>query len=133
MSAVLNRCAMLGVLLALGALATGCGQPSSDGGSSQVSQASGDDHAGHDHDGEAHEEGDGHDHGGWWCVEHGVPEEDCSICSSDAAAKFKEKGDWCEEHNRAESQCFKCDPSRAEKFAKLYEAKFGHKPPAPKE
>ena len=34
-----------------------------------------------------------------------------------------------DEHNRAESQCFKCDPSRAEKFVKLYEAKFGTKPP----
>ena len=70
------------------------------------------------------------EHGGWWCAEHGVPEEDCSMCSTDAAAKFKEKGDWCEEHNRAESQCFKCDPSRADKFAKLYEAKYGDKPPA---
>ncbi len=46
-----------------------------------------------------------------------------------AAEKYKAKGDWCAEHNRAESQCFKCDPSRAEKFAKLYEAKFGKKPP----
>ena len=72
---------------------------------------------------------DGHDLAGWWCNEHGIPEEDCSMCSSTAAAKFKENGDWCDEHNRAESQCFKCDPSRAEKFAKLYEAKAGKKPP----
>lgn len=50
-----------------------------------------------------------------------------------ASEKYKAKGDWCEEHNRAESQCFKCDPSRAEKFAKLYEAKFGQKPPKPAE
>src|SRR5262245_53472759 len=68
---------------------------------------------------------------GWWCSEHGVPESDCSICSSKAAADFKKKGDWCKEHNRAESQCFICDPSRAEKFAALYEAKFGKKPPTP--
>lgn len=73
---------------------------------------------------------DGHDLAGWWCNEHGIPEEDCSMCSSTAAAKFKENGDWCDEHNRAESQCFKCDPSRADKFAKLYEAKAGKKPPA---
>lgn len=71
----------------------------------------------------------GHNHNGWWCTEHGIPEHDCSMCSSKAAAKLKEKGDWCEKHNRAESQCFICDPSRAEKFAKLYEAKFGEKPP----
>ena len=68
-------------------------------------------------------------HGGWWCVEHGIPEDDCSLCSSTAAKKFKEKGDWCETHNRAESQCFKCDPERAKKFAKLYEAKVGRAPP----
>ena len=76
---------------------------------------------------------DDHSHGGWWCVEHGIPEEECSMCSAKAADEFKAKGDWCEEHNRAESQCFKCDPSRAEKFAKLYEAKFGHEPPKPTE
>ncbi len=69
------------------------------------------------------------DHSGWWCNEHGIPEEECSMCSATAVKEFKAKGDWCEEHNRAESQCFKCDPSRAEKYAKLYEAKYGKKPP----
>ena len=73
--------------------------------------------------------GDDPSHGGWWCVEHGVPEDDCSLCSSTAADKFKAKGDWCAGHNRAESQCFKCDPDRAKKFAKLYEAKVGRAPP----
>lgn len=73
------------------------------------------------------------DHSGWWCVEHGVPEAECSVCSSKAAAQFKAKGDWCGEHNRAESQCFACDPKRADKFAALYEAKFGKKPPKPTE
>lgn len=73
------------------------------------------------------------DHSGWWCAEHGVPEKECSICSSKVAAQFKAKGDWCEEHGRAESQCFLCDPTRAEKFAALYEAKFGEKPPRPTE
>ncbi len=72
----------------------------------------------------------GGDHSGWWCVEHAIPEEECSMCSASYAKECKEKGDWCEEHNRAESQCFKCDPSRAEKYAKLYEAKYGKKPPA---
>ena len=118
MSVVLQRrSAMFGVLLAFAVMASGCGQQASDSGPTQVSEAS----------------GDAHDHSGWWCAEHGVPEEDCSMCSAKAATKFKEKGDWCEEHNRAESQCFKCDPSRAEKFAKLHVAKFGHEPPKPTE
>lgn len=70
------------------------------------------------------------DHSGWWCAEHGVPEEECSMCSASAAKDFKAKDDWCEEHNRAESQCFICNPGNADKFSKLYEAKFGKKPPA---
>ena len=70
------------------------------------------------------------DHSGWWCVEHAIPEEECSMCSASYAKACKEKGDWCEEHNRAESQCFICDASRAEKYVKLYEAKYGKKPPA---
>jgi hypothetical protein len=69
-------------------------------------------------------------HSGWWCAPHGIPEEVCSMCSAKYAAECKEKGDWCVEHDRAESQCFICDPTRAEKFAKLYEAKYGTKPPA---
>lgn len=70
-----------------------------------------------------------HSHSGWWCPEHGIPEEICTLCSAKAAADFKAKGDWCVEHNRAASQCFKCDPQRAQKFAKLYEAKYGRQPP----
>lgn len=127
MSTVLSkRIAMFGLLLSVAVIATGCGQQASDDSSAQVSEASHE-----DHDAEAH--GDGHEHGGWWCTEHGVPEEECSLCSSKAATAFKAKGDWCEEHNRAESQCFKCDPARAKKFAKLYVAKFGKQPPKPEE
>ena len=112
-----NQAAMLLLVVAVALLASGCDQQASEPrGATPVAERSHDDY-------------DGHDHSGWWCAEHGVPEEDCSICSSDAAARFKEKGDWCEEHNRAESQCFLCDPSRAEKFTKLYVAKFGHEPP----
>lgn len=103
---------------------SGCGQQANQENASPDAAAS---HDEHDH------EGDDHDHGGWWCVEHGIPEEECSMCSAKAADEFKAKGDWCEEHNRAESQCFKCDPSRAEKFANLYEAKYGKKPPEPTE
>ena len=71
----------------------------------------------------------GHNHEGWWCTEHGVPEEECAQCDSSLVAEFKEKGDWCEEHSRPESQCFICSPKRAEKFAARYVAKFGEEPP----
>ena len=117
MSSVFStRGASLAFMVTVTAMTVGCGQPESDSDpAAQVANTSLD--------------ADGHDHSGWWCAEHGIPEKDCSLCSSDAAAKFKDKGDWCEEHNRAESQCFKCDATRAEKFAKLYQAKFGHEPP----
>ena len=72
-------------------------------------------------------------HGGWWCVEHGVPEEECALCDKSLVAKFKEDGDWCDEHDRPESQCFICSPKRFDKFAATYEAKTGHKPPQPEE
>ncbi|HWY85522.1 MAG TPA: hypothetical protein VNX28_02295 [Gemmataceae bacterium] len=75
-------------------------------------------------------------HEGWWCQEHGVPEEICSICMSQAAAKkkFKDNGDWCKLHDRAQSQCFKCDPSLYEKvFVPIHVAKTGKKPERPPE
>ncbi|MCA9182844.1 MAG: hypothetical protein KDA51_15390 [Planctomycetales bacterium] len=72
-----------------------------------------------------------HSHGGWWCVEHGVPEGECALCDKSLAANFKEDGDWCEEHNRPESQCFLCSSARFEKFAARYEAKTGRQPPTP--
>jgi len=72
-------------------------------------------------------------HGGWWCVEHGVPEDVCARCSTQLAADFQKKGDWCKEHNRPESQCFICHPDLEAKFAAQYEAKTGHKPPTPEE
>lgn len=122
-SMLFKQSVLLSCFVALAVLASGCSQQATESGSGStpVADASHDDHEGHDH-------GDA-SHGGWWCVEHGVPEEDCSMCSAKAADDFKAKGDWCEEHNRAESQCFICEPSRAEKFAKLYVAKVGHEPP----
>lgn len=71
------------------------------------------------------------DHSGWWCNEHGVPEEVCALCNSKVAAEFQKKGDWCKEHDRPESQCFKCHPELEAKFAAQYEAKYGKKPPTP--
>ena len=69
------------------------------------------------------------DHSHWWCAEHGIPEDECSMCSAKVAKAFKEKGDWCEKHDRAKSQCFLCDPSLKEKYAAKYRAKYGKEPP----
>lgn len=81
----------------------------------------------------AEKEGDNSKHSGWWCDEHGVPEEECSMCSSKVAKECKAKGDWCDKHDRAKSQCFICDPSLKDKFAAKYEAKYGKKPPEPED
>jgi len=120
-----SQCVMLSLAVAVTLFVSGCGQQTGESGgdSKPVAAASHNDDEGHADDDPSH--------GGWWCVEHAIPEEECSMCSAKAAEEFKAKGDWCEEHNRAESQCFICDPSRAEKFAKLYEAKVGHAPPKP--
>jgi hypothetical protein len=74
-----------------------------------------------------------HDHSGWWCPEHGVPEEVCALCNSKVAAEFQKKGDWCKEHDRPDSQCFKCHPEKEAEFAAEYEAKYGEQPPKPTE
>jgi hypothetical protein len=71
----------------------------------------------------------GHSHDGWWCPEHGVPEEVCAQCDTSLVAGFKEKGDWCDEHDRPDSQCFICHPEKQAEFAALYEAKYGEQPP----
>jgi hypothetical protein len=73
----------------------------------------------------------GHSHEGWWCDEHGVPEEVCAQCNTKLVADFKAKNDWCDKHNRPDSQCFVCHPEKETEFAALYEAKFGKKPPKP--
>lgn len=75
--------------------------------------------------------GSGHDYAGWWCGEHGVPEEVCGLCNSKLAAEFQKKGDWCRDHDRPDSQCFKCHPELEAKFAAQYEARHGRKPPTP--
>ncbi len=81
-------------------------------------------------DGKKELKGEGH---GWWCEDHGVPEENCSICTNEAAAKFKKAGDWCKIHDRAQSQCFKCDPGLYKKFEDMYVAKYNEKPKRPPE
>jgi hypothetical protein len=72
---------------------------------------------------------EGHSHDGWWCDEHGMPEEVCAQCSTKLAAEFKGKGDWCKEHDRPDSQCFACHPELKASFTALYEAKYGKKLP----
>jgi hypothetical protein len=74
---------------------------------------------------------DGHKHDGWWCDEHGVPEEVCALCNVKLVADFKDKGDWCQQHERPDSQCFICHPEIEAEFAAQYEAKYGTKPPKP--
>jgi hypothetical protein len=75
----------------------------------------------------------GHDHGGWWCDEHGVPEEICGRCNAKYAAECQKKGDWCKKHDRPDSQCFLCHPEKEAEFAAKYEDKYGKKPPKPQE
>jgi hypothetical protein len=70
-----------------------------------------------------------HDHGSWWCDEHGVPEAVCGQCNSKLAAEFKKKGDWCKEHDRPDSQCFIHHPELKEKFTAQFRAKYGKEPP----
>jgi hypothetical protein len=72
-----------------------------------------------------------HDHSGWWCPEHGVPEEVCTRCNSTLISGFVEKEDWCDTHDRPDSQCFHCHPELEAEFAARYEAKYGKQPPVP--
>lgn len=69
------------------------------------------------------------DHSGWWCDEHGLPEEVCDLCSKKYREAEKAKGNWCE-HNRVKTSCFKCNPGLQAKYAAEYKAKFGKEPPA---
>jgi hypothetical protein len=69
----------------------------------------------------------------WWCEEHGVPEAICAQCNFKLVADFKANGDWCKEHDRPDSQCFLCHPEKEAEFAAQYEAKYGTKPPKPKD
>lgn len=107
-------------ILAAAAFATGCSQ------SADSATAVADAH--HAADGHDHA---GHSHGGWWCDEHGVPEEVCALCDSKVAHEFQQKGDWCKEHERPDSQCFVCHPELEARYAAQYEAKYGEKPPKP--
>ena len=72
-------------------------------------------------------------HSGWWCREHGIPEEECLLCLIEngklSEQDLKKKGDWCDIHDCPKSQCFKCNPKLRDKYAAMYRAKFGKEPP----
>jgi hypothetical protein len=109
------RGALMALLASSVLLAGGCGTgdpPKKEGGSKPVAGASGESK-----------------HSGWWCTEHGIPEEECSMCSARVEKECKAKGDWCDKHDRALSQCFICNPKRKEFYAAKYRAKYGKEPP----
>jgi hypothetical protein len=108
------------VAVVLTGLVIGCARPGNEGPAAQAEH-------GHDHE-HAGEPGHGHSHDGWWCSEHGVPEELCGQCDSKLAAQFQKKGDWCEQHHRPDTQCFVCHPELEAQFAAKYEAKYGRPP-----
>ena len=45
-----------------------------------------------------------------WCVEHAVPEAECTRCNPSLVVGFKEAGDWCAGHDLPESHCRLCNP-----------------------
>ena len=111
-------------------LLTGCDAGDPNPAATPVAEVDG--HAGHDHPPGEHPAGD-HDHSGWWCPEHGVPEGECALCDTSLVADYKAEGDWCEEHDRPDSHCFACDPSKFDRYKAMYAARFGEDPPEPTE
>ncbi len=48
-----------------------------------------------------------------WCVEHRVPESECTRCTPALISVYKEKQDWCAGHDLPESHCYLCNPGLA--------------------
>jgi cobalt-zinc-cadmium efflux system membrane fusion protein len=74
-----------------------------------------DEHAGHNHAQGEHGKAVGTDSGTTpdvsdWCVEHRVPESECTLCHPELVETFKAKGDWCAGHGLPESHCRLCNP-----------------------
>jgi hypothetical protein len=114
---------LLGSLAALGLVSLACRRPVAvPAPPTETATAASPNHA-HGSHGQA-----GATHDGWWCPEHGVPEEICGLCDPKVAQKMKANGDWCQTHDRPDSQCFVCHPELEARFAALYEAKFGQPP-----
>ena len=75
------------------------------------------------------------DHSGWWCAEHGVPEAECSMCSTKVFKALK-PDEICPKHpDRAKAQCFICNPDLWPKYVAVYKAKHGQdkEPPEPED
>ena len=70
--------ALLSLTVALAAFLIGCGQSVEPDADTSVANTSA-------------TENDDPSQGGWWCVEHGIPEEECSMCSTKAADAAKAK------------------------------------------
>jgi hypothetical protein len=113
---MIKKLLAMSVIAAVGLSVAACSKSSKDGAAAKTAGVT---------------EAAGHSHEGWWCDEHGVPEEVCAQCNTKLIADFKAKNDWCEKHNRPDSQCFICHPEKEGEFAALYEAKYGKKPPKP--
>ena len=45
-----------------------------------------------------------------WCVEHGVPETQCTRCDASLIPAFQAANDWCADHGLPMSQCTIHDP-----------------------
>lgn len=117
-----------GLFAALAVLAAGCGQQANKVGESKDA---GRERAVAKNDGGTGEpagSAETGDHAGWWCDEHGLPEDVCDLCHKKYREAEKAKGNWCE-HNRVKTSCFKCNPGLREKYAAEYRAKFGKEPP----
>ncbi len=84
-------------------LSAGCGVSSND-----VAQAAPREHAAHTH---AERDPDR-----LWCNEHGVYEDECTICHPELAAAAEERDPnrlWCNEHGVYEDECTICHPEMA--------------------
>ncbi len=121
--------AALAAMMVAGLIVAGCGQPGDkDKPRAEADKAKTKGEAAKDKETKVAkaEEKEGH---GWWCDDHGIPEDECSLCSAKVEKEAKAKGDWCKEHNRAMSQCFFCKPERRAFYAAKYKAKYGKEPP----
>jgi len=111
MKALLKYTAIFLSLLAVLLLA-GCGNNEAEGDASEQHVEEG--HEGHNHAPGAHGQplalGSVDDSDPDWCLEHSVPESQCTRCDVSLVAGFEASGDWCAGHDIPESHCRLCNP-----------------------